>query len=174
VGFFERESDKLDMCLESFDVEWDGSPFTSKLVSSTLHVSGVVTTFKVTEPVPPWEDMFQVIHPDQLNFSADVYFTLDDGSEVFDGLYITCLFLFCFTDHGELDGLDGLDYKSWRREYFLVVSPHQPSCLSTSDPIFISDSGVATPAAYRRLGVGYFELKIIPPPRKMGNFTWGI
>jgi hypothetical protein len=159
--WFDRESDRHEPRLERFKVQWTGSPFTSKLVSSTLHVSGVVRTFKVTKP--RWEYSFHVIRPDSPHLTEEVDCTLDNGTKIFDGLYITCLFLFYDTEHIDTDGPNGeLIFESRRWEYFLIISPHRPSGLSALEPIVISDSDDVTPAAYRRLGVGSFELELVP------------
>ena len=43
----------------------------------------------------------------------------------------------------------------------MLLSPVQPSGLSVSEPIAISDAEDMIPKAYRRLGVGRFELEIM-------------
>lgn len=79
-----------------------------------------------------------------------------------DGLYITWLFLFYCTEHTDPEGYKGvLHDESSRMEYFLIISPVRPSGFSASEPIVISDSDDMIPAAYRRLGVGSFELEIV-------------
>jgi hypothetical protein len=158
----ERGSEKVEPRLESFDIQWTGSPFTSRLRSSTLYISGVVRSFKIAGP--GWGEYgCQVVHPDPAwdYHSAEVDCTLDDGSKIADGSTITCLFLFYCTDHIEHEGYDGVSRgEAKRSEYFLVVSRHRPSGRSASEPIVISDSNDMAPAAYRRVGVGYFDLKI--------------
>ena len=178
--WFERETSILEPRLESFTVQWSGSPFTSRLVSSTLHVSGVMRTFRVRKGSPRWEKGFHVAHPEPNKGSdAEVLCTLDDGSEIADGLSITCLFLFYSTEHIETEDYHGdLHGESRRWEYFLVIAPHRASGFSASKPIVIADSDDATPPKpYRRLGVGEFEVELIPKdewPRKKvyNNTSW--
>jgi hypothetical protein len=89
--------------------------------------------------------------------------TLDDGSEPFFGLEITCLFLFYYTEHTDTDNPNGgLIFTSRRWEFFLVISRCQTSGISDSAPIVCSDLERSTPAAYRRLGVGKFEVELVP------------
>lgn len=47
-----REISALEPYLESFDEQWSRSSFTSRLVSSTLYISGVIKTFRITEDSP--------------------------------------------------------------------------------------------------------------------------
>lgn len=157
----ERGSEKVEPRLESFDIQWTGSPFTSRLRSSTLYISGVLRSFEITGP--GWGEYgCQVVHPDPSwrYHSAEVDCTLDDGSEIAEGSSITCLFLFYNTDHSEYEEGDFLRCVGTRWEYFLIVSPHRPSGCSASEPIVNSDSNDMAPAEYRRVGVGYFDLKI--------------
>lgn len=179
--WFERESNVLEPRLESFNVQWTGSPFTSRLVSSTLHVSGVIRTLRVTKGSPRWDEGFHVAHPNPNNRGSpgEVLCTLDDGSEIADGLNITCLFLFYSTEHIETEDYNGYSHGESRRwEYFLIIAPHRASGLSASEPIVISDSNDdVTPKSYRRLGAGNFEVELIPKDewvrkRVYDNTSW--
>ncbi|KAN0119298.1 HET domain containing protein [Hyaloscypha variabilis] len=157
----EHGSEKIEPRLESFDIQWTGSPFTSRLHYSTLYIGGVVGSFKLTSP--GWGEYgCQVVHPDPSwrCHSAEVHCTLDDGSEIAEGSSITCLFLFYNTDHSEYEEGDFLRRLRTRSEHFLIVSPHRPSGCSASEPIVTSDSNDMSPAAYQRVGVGYFDLEI--------------
>ena len=67
-------------------MQWSGSPFTSRLVSSTLHVSGVIRTFEVRKlPSDYWP---QAIGIDLILSRADVFCSLDDGSKIFNRLLL--------------------------------------------------------------------------------------
>lgn len=179
-GLCELESDKCEPRLEGFDIKWTGSPFTSKLLSSTLHVSGVVRSFKIIEL--PWEHGLGAVPIDEPDsrLEAEAEYRMDDGSELFIGLEITCLFLSYSTDHSESDGPDGellLESKRW--EQFLIISLSRSSGLSASVPTLISDSDHTKPAAYRRLGVGSFEVQLVPEQkwakksdREYDNTSW--
>jgi hypothetical protein len=162
-NWFDRESDGLEPRLESFNVQWTGNPFTSKLVSSTLHISGVVRSFKVIESFRWQSGYFGAIYPGSLwedsvsDHYGEVNCTLDDGSDIIEGLSITCLFLFYDTEHFETD----FSQEAQRNEYFLIISPRRPSGLASSESIVISDSAEATIPAYQRLGVGYFEVELV-------------
>ncbi len=164
-SWFNRETNELEPRLESFDAQWRGSPFTSKLASSSLRLSGVIRTFEITDS--QWEYIFHVAHPNHSHVTGEVSCTLDDGSEISDGLNITCLFFFYATEHDDIDGPNGeLIFQSRRLEYFLIISPHTSSNRSGLDPTLLSDSDPASenvkPVAYQRLGVGYFELQLVP------------
>ena len=156
-SFYSRGSDTRELRLDSFDVQWTGSPFTSRVRLSKLHVSGVVKSFKVIKP--GWGEYGFHIEGSR---NAEVSCNLDDGSELFDGLHITCLFLWYQTDHWEHEGPDfKILEEASRTEYFLLLSPVLPSGLSASEPIVIPESDDMRLKVYRRLGVGCFELKII-------------
>jgi len=181
--WFERESSILEPRLESFKVKWSGSAFTSRLVSSTLRVSGVIRTFRVKNGSPRWDQGFHVAHPEpNKGFDAEVQCTLDDGSEIADGLTITCLFLFYSTEHIETEDYYGdLDGESRRWEHFLVIAPpSRASGFSPAEPIVVSDASDVTPSpskSYRRLGVGNFEVELIPKEewpreREYDNTSW--
>jgi succinate dehydrogenase flavin-adding protein (antitoxin of CptAB toxin-antitoxin module) len=159
--WFERGKNELEAQLESFDVQWSGSPFTSRLVSSKLYVSGVIRSFRITNP--RWEHGYHAIHPLLArNITEEIECTLDDGSEIYEGLYITCLFLFYYAEHDEVEDADGYSQgEAHRNEYFLIISPHSSSGSSASDLVAISDSNEVTPRAYQRLGVGHFKPQMV-------------
>ncbi|KAG8527741.1 uncharacterized protein KY384_007895 [Bacidia gigantensis] len=180
--WFERERNKLEPSLESFNVEWSGSPFTSKLVESTLHINGVVRSFNVIKS--KWEYGFHVDHPDPSckGSRAEVECKFDKCSQIREGDHIRCLFLFYCTEHIDTEGPEGgLIYQSSRWEYFLLIAPYQPPPRSALErknqyKVFSSDEKAA---AYRRVGVGRFQHELVPKVEWFGlsggkhsNISW--
>ena len=157
-GWFSRESNISEPQLESFDVVWSGSPFTSKLVSSRLILSGVVKIFRVTKDTRYRGSSRFCVQ----GSSGEINCTLDDDSRLLHGLSIACLYLFHNFDHWEHEYFDSeIVGEARRTEYFLIITPQDASNSSTltigADP----QPQNVVPGKYRRLGVGYLERDII-------------
>jgi hypothetical protein len=176
----ESESEKYEPRLEDFDIKWTGSPFTSKLFSSAIYISGVIRSFRITASQD--HGFFEAVRSEELDswHWAEADCTMDDGSELFIGLEIMCLFMSYTTENLETDGPNGeliLDFRRW--EHFLIICSSHPSGLSASMPTLVSDSDHTKPAAYRRLGVGSFEVRLVPKQkwaeksdREYDNTSW--
>jgi len=176
----ESESEKYEPRLEDFDIKWIGSPFTSKLFSSTIYVSGVIRSFRIIASQD--HGFFEAVRSEEIDswHSAEADCTMDDGSKLFIGLEIMCLFMSYSTENLDTDGPNGeliLDFRRW--EHFLIICSSHPSGPSASMPTLVSDSDHTKPAAYRRLGVGSFEVRLVPKQkwaekldREYDNTSW--
>ena len=124
----------LEPRLERYSVKWKGSEFTSALASSQLLLSGAIRTFTVRRAAYG----FQVNHPTERGWSAEIDCKLDDGTEVADKSKVTCLFLYYTVEHIDTDDADGnLKYESRRSEYskFILedLCSTRSRCIQDSD-----------------------------------------